>query len=616
MEGNHLPSEADPASRFITTRPINPEMGTPASVEVVKGWIRHCTQSHPLCPASQSIPRLPTRVIDVGDSAKGEQPRIFTTNGLMGEYACLSYCWGGPQPVTLTKATLREMQKILSLNDLPNSLQDSVWWTRQLGLRYLWIDALCIIQDDELDKAREITAMDSIYMSSFITFSAAKARTCHSGFRQPSLPPNSQNPFTWGEVAFPCPDGSGVGTLIIQPRCTYHTSLEWLNRRGWTLQESLLSPRVLTFGCWQLYWNCQNAEFANGGKMDLFEPRPMRLSQEVFMGVQGQLTNGRLAVYDLWISIVEQYVRRQLSYWEDRLPALAGIVVPFQRLLGPNNTYLAGLWLGDMPRSMAWRVYHSDDAESDDDEQRYDTGFVRSPGSWSWASIRFDASWPYMDVPPPEDEELNGLFSQTRVEAHDVEPCYVEAPFGQVIRAELVVHGVAKYFNWNGDEVIFDRPENCIPTEEARIGDPLRVNEYHVALLHADYRAETVALSEMCMEEHDRDMNEEDSYCIFYTGRGITGNNDSRNRRVVAVPVSCHAAIILGRAGRETLEGNEYANNSAVSNEHMDREDVSDKGTKFVRLGLLEFDFVAGINWVQNVTDFFAGCETGTFIIK
>ena len=112
-------------------------MGTAASVEVVKSWIRQCTESHPLCPASQSIPRLPTRVIDVGAGAKGEQPRIFTSNGQMGQYACLSYCWGGPQPVTLTKATLKEMQEIISLNDLPNTLRDSVWWTRQLGLRYL-----------------------------------------------------------------------------------------------------------------------------------------------------------------------------------------------------------------------------------------------------------------------------------------------------------------------------------------------------------------------------------------------------------------------------------------------------------------------------------------------
>ena len=170
-----------------------------------------------------------------------------------------------------------------------------------------------------------------------------------------------------------------------------------------------------------------------------------------------------------------------------------------------------------------------------------------------------------------------------------------------------MVHGVAKCFNWNGDEAIFDRSENCIPTEEARIGDPLQVNEHHIAALYADYRAEIAALPELNMQEHDRDTNENDGYCIFYMGRGMARNNESRKRRVVAVPISCHAAIILGRAGRKRLE----------DDDHMDCEDESDRGcSKYVRLGLLEFDFVAGIDWGRNVVDFFAGCETGTFIVK
>ena len=169
-----------------------------------------------------------------------------------------------------------------------------------------------------------------------------------------------------------------------------------------------------------------------------------------------------------------------------------------------------------------------------------------------------------------------------------------------------MVHGVAKCFNWNGDEAIFDRPENCVPTEEARIGDPLRVNEHHVAALYADYMTERIALPEMHMQEHGRDTNEDDGHCIFYMGRGMARKNYSRKRRVIAVPVSCHAAIILGKAGRERSEGDE----------HMDCEGKSDQGTdKYVRLGLLEFDFVAGIDWGRNVADFFAGCETETFII-
>ena len=208
-------------------RPVNPEMGTEASVNVVQEWIRQCTQSHKNCPAKESVPQLPTRVIDVGDIGDAQEPRVLVTNGRFAQYACLSYCWGGPQPSTLTKATLEKMQQALPLDSLPYSLQDAIWWTRQLRLRYLCIDALCIIQDDESDKAREITAMESIYRRAFITLSAAKAQTCHSGFRQPNQPAGFlYGSYTWAEIFFPCPDGSGVGTLIAQPTRLYYTPHE------------------------------------------------------------------------------------------------------------------------------------------------------------------------------------------------------------------------------------------------------------------------------------------------------------------------------------------------------------------------------------------------------
>ena len=121
--------------------------------------------------------------------------------------------------------------------------------------------------------------------------------------------------------------------------------------------------------------------------MESFGVPPLHLSENVFVAAQGQPVNNRTSVYVLWSRIVEQYVLRQLSHWEDRLPALAGIAVPFQRILGAEDVYLAGMWLGDMPQCLAWRVGYEDDLEAEDINQ-LGSETAREPVSWSWVSLR------------------------------------------------------------------------------------------------------------------------------------------------------------------------------------------------------------------------------------
>ena len=597
------------------TRPINPEMGTKASVNVVQEWIRQCTQSHSNCPAKESVPQLPTRVIDVGDIGDAQEPRVLVTNGQYAQYACLSYCWGGPQPSTLTKATLEELQQAIPLDSLPHSLQDAIWWTRQLRLRYLWIDSLCIIQDDEFDKAREITAMESIYRSAFITLSAAKARTCHNGFRQPSQPPGfPDSPYTWAEIFFPSPDGSGVGTLIAQPMRSYNPSHEWLHMRGWTLQESLLSSRMLTFGSWQMYWTCLDAEFVNGGSLDLFIDPPIRLNQEVFMAAGNNPLRDRASVYQLWIRIVEQYVKRRLSRWEDRLPALAGIAVPFQRTLGADEAYVLGLWLGDMPRCLAWRVSHSEATDPEEDGDHIVAAAVREPGTWSWASMRSEVFWIWSEGVPLSDDRSILPVTETRIVAHNVQPRYAVAPYGQAICAQLMLRGLIRSFDWDGDEVIFDRPENRVPLPDIKIGDPLRINEHHIALLDADFEEESVSWSKVFMDgEVWKENRDEDEEVVFNMGRGAAKANGPHRRHVVLVSVTPNAAIVLEEHGSRVAAA--YRNAGAGFDSHVSHGGEIGEESKFIRLGLLDFAFVDGINWAQNIADFFAGCEIRTLAI-
>jgi hypothetical protein len=94
----------------------------------------------------------------------------------MGGYAALSYCWGGFQQVTSTTAKLEQYQNRLDFRSFPKTIHDALTVTRSLGIPYLWVDALCILQDDEDDKAREIQKMGDVYSNAMITISAASAR--------------------------------------------------------------------------------------------------------------------------------------------------------------------------------------------------------------------------------------------------------------------------------------------------------------------------------------------------------------------------------------------------------------------------------------------------------
>jgi hypothetical protein len=94
---------------------------------------------------SQEDKELPTRVIEVGYSEGNHEPRLVVTNGAHGSWAALSYCWGGDSNFVLKADNMQEMLNGIPLESFPATLRDAVHVTRRLGIRYLWIDALCIL---------------------------------------------------------------------------------------------------------------------------------------------------------------------------------------------------------------------------------------------------------------------------------------------------------------------------------------------------------------------------------------------------------------------------------------------------------------------------------------
>jgi hypothetical protein len=206
--------------------------------------------------------QLPTRVIDI--SADGEQQRIFETHGKYGDWATLSHCWGSGESLKTTTSSLGAWKSILSWEDIPILFQDAMNITRRLGLRYLWIDSLCIIQDSKEDWIKEAAQMDLIYKNSKATI---VAEGC----------PNSQASLY--DVLIDGRDSTFQSQTLLQVQC--HSLKENLagqlycghnfvdkyfcegplNNRAWTLQESSLSPRVLRFSKGQIWWQCREGQW-------------------------------------------------------------------------------------------------------------------------------------------------------------------------------------------------------------------------------------------------------------------------------------------------------------------------------------------------------------------
>jgi hypothetical protein len=229
-------------------------------------WLTKCMSNHPLCFLSnRELPILPTRVLDLGPPGALSSISLLVTNGQRARYTALSHCWGAKPPLQTTKATIEALREAIEFTALPKTFQDAIYVTRSLTIRYLWIDSLCIIQDDGFDWERECAKMASVYEGSYLTIAATAAAGGHVGCIHALKPANQfeykEEVYFLRQVCNEIPDQS------VQPCLS--TPLE---QRGWAFQESLLSRRVLNFGKNQLFWKCASRHTSEDGTVDLFEP--------------------------------------------------------------------------------------------------------------------------------------------------------------------------------------------------------------------------------------------------------------------------------------------------------------------------------------------------------
>jgi hypothetical protein len=138
-----------------------------------KAWISQCTTNHKYCQPPVKGP-FPSRIVEILDD---ENVRVVSgANQPHDFYISLSYCWGGPQEFALTTDTMRDKKARFNVSCLPNTLKDAISIAGKLGIKYVWIDSLCIIQDLAEDKQRELPRMAEYYKNSYLTICASTGR--------------------------------------------------------------------------------------------------------------------------------------------------------------------------------------------------------------------------------------------------------------------------------------------------------------------------------------------------------------------------------------------------------------------------------------------------------
>ncbi|WYZ41742.1 hypothetical protein EsH8_V_000637 [Colletotrichum jinshuiense] len=373
----------------------------------VTQWIKDCTSGgHEDC-VSPGNPRLPSRVLDVGDAGSATV-RLYTSRvDERGEYVTLSYCWGGPQPLTTNRANYEELSNGIIVVQLPKTLQDAVIATRRLGFRFLWIDALCIVQDDEEDKAREMGNMGTIYRNATVTIAAARSRSASSGFLEPDLA-RVQTDSCKMPILLPGAGGEhGEVTLAVE--VTSFGPSHPLLTRGWAFQEAVLSPRLVVFSEFEVYCQCSRPEFArmfnSGSVRRLNTDRLYSPDSRTFNDMQknrreegdGWMKAKYLA--QAWEEMVGQFTLRALTDPGDRLPGVQGLASELATHLGleVNSEYKVGVWMGCLPQLLLWSRNNTPTLDWHDRAEAAGTGIgslpVYRPGrspktpTWSWASI-------------------------------------------------------------------------------------------------------------------------------------------------------------------------------------------------------------------------------------
>ena len=471
---------------LTAARSINTNPGSSDSIKLAQTWLDHCLNKHDRCPKPTGF--MPHRVLAMLGKTPWDGLRVIESSSVVDlrRYAALSYCWGPVEKTyAATTAKMSSLVDKIEWHSLPATIKEALVMTFNLGLKYLWVDAICIIQDSDQDKNLQLGMMPMIYSEALFTIGASRSEAAERGFLSKRVP------FEGCTVTFHDTIGrNGLAMIVDSSSVDAQRAIEFTETRAWCLQERVLSPRFLDFHNLQTLWHCNTLLkirdnrhkiwFSDGwipqglsmatwsgdrksGRIEWDKQLELRKTMAALQGWKsaGQLSNhtkdtgrfsklyrkaiktvqgfkelvvpGRAEEFqEAWRFIVRNYTSRQLSYQADKLRAISAVAMAYSAKT--NDRYLAGLWQKMLPSALLWTRTEIDWIWPRSKE-------YRAP-SWSWASVDgpIDEAIQMQFTTEDEDEEMR-ITDLARIIGSDISLESHNAEFGSVKHRRMKIRG-------------------------------------------------------------------------------------------------------------------------------------------------------------------------------
>lgn len=385
------------------------------SLDFAVGRFQACIRDHDQCKRGSDLAWLPTRLIDLASCDVDHSARLILSTEIKTrqDYCTLSHCWGSVEFLKLKRDNYDSFRYGTLISNLSKTFQDSFLVARKLGIRYIWVDSLCIIQDDPDDWVNEASQMDKVYSNSLCNICATGFEDSSNGFFTKRDPTN----LAPCDVEIPWLDGGGIFRILDATLWRTQVLNAPLNVRAWAVQEYLLAPRHIHFGDKQILWECLESsaaeQFPSGmPKAAQSMTQSARKTLHVSEGSKNNEMQLAKSLRSDWSQMVRQYTKAKLSHPTDKVIAFSGITKRFESLL--DDQCLAGLWRSEMERELLW---HVDYCRQGDGSASTKPEAWRAP-SFSWMSV--DAAVHVNWDPEPTDDVLIKVLSANIEQAQSI----------------------------------------------------------------------------------------------------------------------------------------------------------------------------------------------------
>jgi hypothetical protein len=466
-------------------RPGHLSYNADAAIQQIHRWVGQCVKDHTTC---ENGGFAPGRFVQVSQNSRSEHTvrLVESWPAFSLPFIALSHCWGGTQHAVTTKGNYAQRKAGIFVGSLSRTFQDAIWIARRLGVAYLWIDSLCIIQDDPEDWDREAMNMYRLYGAAYLTLSASHGSDGDAGI----FPRDEMGRTTALEVQLKASDGD-ITTVCVEVKAIPHldknsqvhkaystedgaiglnSHADVLQTRGWVLQERALSTRIVHFNSQELVWECRSGTSCQCGQLSgssfmtrlmgslrhrqdpehKWEPEDAFREDdddddEFSENDYEQISDER----QFWADFVKLFTDRALTKPQDRAPAFAGIAQTFHKFIaGPRGEdyfgtlgeFCAGLWQEHLPGALLWSCSTSNILKF---PLRGSVTARRIPDarapSWSWYSVNGPCT---IFKPSGYDESSQLHFDNKSSEYGQTSFAYksvTDSPFGRLERSHLSV---------------------------------------------------------------------------------------------------------------------------------------------------------------------------------